>query len=279
MQEKMEAIMYSEYGSPDVLQLEEVKKPYPKSNEILVRVRAVTVNYGDKIARNFKNISRGDFNMPSIFWIMARFSIGYSQPKRKILGNTFAGVVEMVGSEVKGFSNGDQVFGYTGEKMGAYVEYLCIAEDGIVAIKPSNMTFEEASAVPYGAVMALNFLRKAHIQKGQHVLVIGASGAIGSAALQIAKNHFGAIVTGVCSMEGLEFVKDLGADHVLDYGFETKKVLEWINNIHQKCYPYSPSYNMFLKYIYGKALQERHMLLMPGWYGIPLIIYCEDYRN
>ncbi len=216
----MKAIIYSEYGGPDVLHLQEVEKPSPKSNEVLVRVHAVSVNYGDIIARNFKNLPASEFNMLSLFRVFARIGFGFSRPKRQILGNTFAGIVVMVGSDVRQFKEGDQVFGYTGENMGAYAEYLCIPEDGIIAPKPSNMTYEEASAVPYGATMALCLLKKVNIQKGQRVIVIGASGAIGSAAVQLAGHYYGAEVTGVCSTQGIEFVKSLGAGKVIDYNKE-----------------------------------------------------------
>jgi NADPH:quinone reductase-like Zn-dependent oxidoreductase len=215
--EKMKAIVYTEYGEPDVLKIQEVEKPYPKGNEVLIRIRAVSVNYGDIIARNFKNISTQEFNMPLLFWILARFGFGLNNPKRKILGNTFAGQIETIGNDVKQFKEGEQVFGYIGEKMGGYAEYLCMPENGIIAVKPSNMTYEEASIIPYGTIMALNLLKKANIQKGQKVLIIGASGGIGSAAVQLAKHHFDTEVTGVCGTPGLEFVKALGADKVIDY--------------------------------------------------------------
>ncbi len=213
----MKAIVYTEYGGPDVLHLQEVEKPFPKDNEVLIRVHAVSVNYGDIIARNFRNIPKSEFNMLSLFWILARFSFGFSKPRIRVLGNTFAGEVEMVGSDVRQFKKGDQVFGYTGEKMGAYAEYLCLPEDGIIAVKPSYMTYEEAASVPYGATMALCLLRKVKIQKGQSVLIIGASGAIGSSAVQLASHYFGAEVTGVCSTQGMESVKSLGAGKVIDY--------------------------------------------------------------
>lgn len=216
----MKAVVYTEYGGPDVLHFQEVEKPCPKSNEVLVRVNAVSVNYGDIIARNFKNLPAGEFNMLSVFRVLARIGFGFSKPKRGILGNTFSGVVENVGSDVKQFKSGDQVFGYTGENMGAYAEYLCIPEDGIIALRPSHMTFEEASAVPYGATMALCLLRKVNIQKGQRVIVIGASGGIGSAAVQLASNYYGAEVTGVCSTQGMDYVKSLGAIRVIDYKTE-----------------------------------------------------------
>jgi len=213
----MKAIVYTEYGGPDVLHLQEVEKPAPESNEVLVRVHAVSVNYGDIIARNFKNLPASEFNMLSVFRVLARIGFGFSKPKRQILGNTFAGEIEIVGKDVKQFKAGDQVFGYTGEKMGTYAEYLSFPEDGIIAQKPSHLTYEEASAVPYGATMALCLLKKVNIHKGQRVLVIGASGAIGSAAVQLAAHHLGAEVTGVCSTQGMEYVRSLGAARVIDY--------------------------------------------------------------
>jgi NADPH:quinone reductase-like Zn-dependent oxidoreductase len=213
----MKAIIYTEYGAPEVLRIAETEKPYPKGNEVLIRIRAVSVNYGDLIARNFKNISTKEFNMPLLFWILARFGFGLKKPNRKILGNTFAGEIETNGPDATQFRDGDQVFGYTGEKMGTYAGYLCMPENGIIAVKPSNMTFEEAAAVPYGTIMSLNLLKKVNLQRGQKVLIVGASGGIGSAAVQLAKYYFGAEVTGVCSTESTEFVKNLGADNVIDY--------------------------------------------------------------
>jgi NADPH:quinone reductase-like Zn-dependent oxidoreductase len=215
--EKMKAVVYTEYGGPDVLHLEKVEKPYPKENEVLIRVHAVTVNYGDIIARNFKNVSPREFNMPFLFWILARFGFGLNRPKVKTLGNTFAGEIETVGNDIKKFKPSEKVYGYTGENMGTYAEYLCIPENSILAAKPSNMTFEEAAAVPYGALMALNLLRKANIQKGQSVLIIGGSGGIGSATIQLARHYYGAEVTALCSSEGMEYVKNLGANKVIDY--------------------------------------------------------------
>jgi NADPH:quinone reductase-like Zn-dependent oxidoreductase len=212
----MKAIVYTKYGPPDVLELKEVEKPTPKDNEVLIRVYATTVNYGDLLARNFRNTSPGEFHMPFLFWLLARLDFGLSQPRKNILGSEFGGEIESVSKDVKRFRKGDQVFGYRGQSMGAYAEYLCMPEDGMVALKPANMTFEEAAVVPYGAIMALNLLRKVNIQPGQKVLVNGASGGIGSAAVQLAR-YFGAEVTAVCGTPRLEFVKSLGADKVIDY--------------------------------------------------------------
>ena len=213
----MKASVMTEFGSPDVLQLSEVEKPTPKDNEILISVYATTVNYGDLTARNFKNITSGEFNMPYLFWLLARISFGLKKPNTNILGSVFAGEIASVGKDVKRFKEGEQVFGYIGQKMGAYAEYLCLPEDGVVAFKPANMTYEEAATVVYGPIMASNLLKSASLQSGQKVLIIGASGGIGSAAVQLAKAHFEAEVTGVCSTPRLEYVKTLGADQVIDY--------------------------------------------------------------
>ena len=212
----MKAIVYTEYGSPDVLHLSEVEKPAPKDNEILIRIHATTVNFGDMLARNFKAVSPRKFNMPFFFWLPARLAFGLSKPRQPILGSEFAGEVEAVGAAVTRFKKGDQVFGYVGEGMGAYAEYRCMPEDGCVTLKPANLSYAEAAVIPYGSIHALSLLRKAKIQSGQKVLINGASGGIGSAAVQLAR-HFGAEVTGVCGTPRLEFVKALGADHVIDY--------------------------------------------------------------
>jgi NADPH:quinone reductase-like Zn-dependent oxidoreductase len=212
----MKAVVYTEYGPPAVLQLTEFEKPAPRANEILIRNHATTVNIGDIWARNFKEITPSRFTMPLPFWLPSRMYFGLTRPRINILGNEFAGEIEEVGKNVKRFRKGDQVFGYRGQKMGANAEYLCMPEDGLVAIKPANLTYDEAASVPYGALTALSLLRKVNIQRGQKVLINGASGSIGSAAVQLAR-YFGAEVTGVCSTPGLEFVKALGADKVIDY--------------------------------------------------------------
>lgn len=213
----MKAIVYNEYGTPDVLKIQEIEKPVPQKNEVLIKVCATSVNYGDLIARNFKNTRAQEFNMPFLFYILARLSFGLNKPKIQILGNSFSGVIESVGDNVRRFNTGAPVFGYTGEKMGAYAEYLCMPEHGILAEKPLNMSHEEASTIPYGAVMAASLLKKIKIKKGHKVLIVGASGGIGIAAVQLARYHYGAEVTGVCGTQRVAFVKKLGADKVIDY--------------------------------------------------------------
>ncbi|MBL8061851.1 MAG: NAD(P)-dependent alcohol dehydrogenase [Anaerolineales bacterium] len=212
----MKAIVYTEFGTPDVLHLKEVEKPAPKANEILIRISATRVNYGDMLARRFGSVTTKEFNMPGILLLPARLDFGIRKPKKYILGNEFSGVIEATGKDVKRFKAGDAVFGYRGPLFGAYAEYLCMPENGLVTHKPTNMSFEEATLIPYGALTALSHLKKINIQPGQNVLVNGASGGIGSAGVQLAK-YFGAEVTGVCGTPRLGFVKSLGADKVIDY--------------------------------------------------------------
>jgi NADPH:quinone reductase-like Zn-dependent oxidoreductase len=212
----MNAIVYTKYGPPEVLQLKEVEKPVPKDNELLIRVLATTVGFGDILARKFNTITPRNFTMPALFWLLARLDFGFRQPRKTILGSEFSGVVESVGKGVKRFRAGDSVFGYRGSAFGAYAEYLRMPENGTVAPKPANLSFEEAATIPYGALMALNLLKKVNIQKGQKVLINGASGGIGSAALQLAK-HYGAEVSAVCSTPRVELAKSLGAHQVIDY--------------------------------------------------------------
>jgi NADPH:quinone reductase-like Zn-dependent oxidoreductase len=212
----MKAIVYTDYGSPDVLHVMELAKPYPKDNEVLIKNHASTINFGDLMARNFKAITPREFNMPFFFWLPAWLAFGINKPRNHILGNEFAGEIESVGKAVRRFKPGDQVFGYLGQSMGAYAEYFCMPENGVMAIKPANLTFEEAAVLPYGAIMALSLLRKVDLHSGQKVLIYGASGAIGSAAVQIA-SHLGAEVTGVCGTPRVDYVKSLGAAKVIDY--------------------------------------------------------------
>jgi NADPH:quinone reductase-like Zn-dependent oxidoreductase len=205
---EMRAVVCTRYGPPEVLQLRELPKPAPRSSEVCIKIFASAVTASDCIVRAF--------NVPRRFKLPLGVVLGFTKPRNPILGLVLAGEVESVGRDVTKFKPGNQVYGFTAFRFGAYADYKCLPEEAILALKPSNLTNEEAAAIPYGGLLALYFLKKANIQSRTRVLVYGASGAIGTSAVQLAK-YFGAEVTGVCSAANLNLVKSLGADAVIDY--------------------------------------------------------------
>lgn len=204
----MKAIVYERYGSPDVLQLREVAKPVPKDDEVLIRIHATTVTSADCRVRSL--------NVPTGFGFMSRLVFGVTRPRRAILGSELAGEVEAAGKDVRKFMAGDPVFAMSGMAMGCHAEYKCLPESGALAHMPPNLTFDEAAALPFGGATALDFLRRGELRRGERILINGASGAVGTAMVQLAR-HFGAEVTAVCSAPNHDLVRSLGATRVIDY--------------------------------------------------------------
>ena len=210
----MKAVICTKYGPPEVLQIREVEKPSPKPNEVLIKIIATTAHIGDT---KIRRLEPGLGPVIDIFFKpIMRIIVGFTGPRKKILGMELSGEIEAIGKDVTHFKVGDPVFASTEFRFGTYAEYCCIRENGILAIKPANMTHEEAAPVSNGGITALLHLRKANIRQGQKVLIYGASGSVGTYAIQIAK-YYGAEVTAVCSTSNLEMVKSLGADKVIDY--------------------------------------------------------------
>ena len=204
----MRAVVCTRYGPPEVLELRQLDEPVPKPDQVRVKIHATAVTSSDCIVRSF--------TVPRSMWLLARLVLGITRPRRSVLGLVLAGEIEAVGRDVRSFKEGDAVFGFDPVRFGTYAEYKCLPERALLAPKPANTSYEEAAAIPFGGLLALHFLRKAQIRSGQHVLVYGASGAVGTAALQLAK-HSGAVVTGVASSGNLALLRSLGADAVLDY--------------------------------------------------------------
>lgn len=204
----MKAVVCLKYGPPEVLELQDVKAPVPKDNEILVRVHATTVTSSDCYIRSF--------NVPPLLWLPMGLAIGFTRPRKRILGMVFSGQVEGVGKKVTQFTIGEKVFGFDRFSFGTYAEYKCISEKGIIERLPTNLNYQEAAAIPYGGLLAWYYLKAASIKQRKRVLIRGASGAVGSAAVQIAK-YFNTEVTGICSTANISLVRTLGADAVLDY--------------------------------------------------------------
>lgn len=204
----MRAVVCTRWGPPEVLQLREVDRPAPRKGEVCIRNAATAVTASDCMARGL--------NFPLRYRILAQLVLGVGAPRRPVFGMVFAGEIESVGRSVKNFQAGDQVFGLLQWKAGCYAEYVCVSASGLLGTRPANLSYEECAALPYGGLLALALLRKTPIRAGQRVLVYGASGAIGTAMVQLAK-HFGATVTGVCSTKNLALVESLGADKVVDY--------------------------------------------------------------
>ncbi|MDX2429673.1 MAG: NAD(P)-dependent alcohol dehydrogenase [Bacteroides sp.] len=216
----MKAVLCTKYGPPEVLQLAEVEKPKPGNNEVLIKIMATAVTASDCIIRGFNMPGDHKFPMKQIMGLMMRLYVGFTKPKKPVLGLVLSGEIESAGQDIKQFKTGDSLIAFTGYSFGAYAEYKCMSEKesklGCLALKPNNMSHEEAASVSYGGILAIHYLRRMNIQKGQKVLIYGASGAIGTMAVQIVKSY-GALVTGVCGSTNIDLVKSLGAEKVIDY--------------------------------------------------------------
>jgi NADPH:quinone reductase-like Zn-dependent oxidoreductase len=207
----VKAVVCTRYGPPEVLQVKELATPVPRKNEVRIRISATAVTCSDCYLRGLK--------LSPAYRIMARLMIGWKAPRQPVLGMVLSGEVDSVGPDAKSFEVGDRVFGFNRHRFGTYAQYVCWPEDGLLASRPANFTDEESAAIPYGGLLALHFLRKADIRAGQRVLVFGASGAVGTSAVQLAR-HLGAEVTGVCSTANVDLVTSLGATTVIDYTSE-----------------------------------------------------------
>ena len=207
----MKAVVCTRYGPPEVLQLKELPTPVPRKNEVRVRISATAVTSSDCYLRGLR--------LSPAYRLMARLAIGWTAPRQPVLGLVLSGEVDSVGPDAKSFEVGDRVFGFNRHLFGTYAQYVCWPEDGLLASRPANFTDEESAAIVYGGLLALHFLRKADVRAGQSVLVFGASGAVGTSAVQLAR-HLGADVTGVCSTANVDLVASLGATTVIDYTSE-----------------------------------------------------------
>ncbi len=204
----MKAVVCTRYGPPEVLRLEELANPVPRANEVRIRILATAVTSSDCYVRGL--------DLSPAYRIMARLALGWNAPRQPVLGMVLSGEVDSVGPGARSFGVGERVFGFDRHRFGTYAQYVCWPEDGLLATRPANLTDDEAAAIPYGGLLALHFLRKAGVREGQSVLVFGASGAVGTSAVQLAR-HLGAQVTGVCSTANVDLVASLGATTVIDY--------------------------------------------------------------
>jgi NADPH:quinone reductase-like Zn-dependent oxidoreductase len=207
--QKMKVVICTKYGAPkEVIKMVEVEKPTPKDNEVLIKNYATTVTVADCRVRGF--------DVPASFWLPARLALGLTKPRTSVLGGELSGVIESIGKSVTKFKVGDNVFAFTSQELGAYAEYVCVKENGCISINPENLSFEQSAALSFGGTTALHFLQKGKVTQSDKVLIYGASGSVGTYAVQLAK-YFGAEVTGICSAANMELVKNIGADKVIDY--------------------------------------------------------------